>query len=90
MPSNHLLTFPSHYYHRLCSIMSAIENKSASHLGVPTQHLSKLNSAHSSDLSLHRVQNHPGYNTPVFKGKEEQRALVEQAVAAKVCPNSPT
>ena len=45
---------------------------------------SSLNaSAHSSDSSLHRVKNQPGYNTPVFKGKEEQRALVEQAVAEK-------
>ena len=31
-----------------------------------------------------RVQNLPGYTTPVFKGKEEQRALVEHDVAAKV------
>jgi glutamate dehydrogenase len=44
----------------------------------------KLNSNHSnSDNGLHRVENQPGYNTPVFNGKEEQRALVEQAVAAK-------
>ena len=49
-----------------------------------TQRLSALNSAHSSDTSLHRVKDQPGYNTPVFKGKDEQRALVEQAVAAKV------
>ena len=46
---------------------------------------SSLNvSAQSSETSLHRVKNQPGYNTPVFKGKEEQRALVEQAVAEKV------
>ena len=31
-----------------------------------------------------RVENLPGYTTPVFKGKEEQRALVEHDVAAKV------
>lgn len=31
-----------------------------------------------------RVENLPGYTTPVFKGKEEQRAIVEHAVAAKV------
>ncbi|KIK69950.1 hypothetical protein GYMLUDRAFT_67202 [Collybiopsis luxurians FD-317 M1] len=30
-----------------------------------------------------RVKNLPGYTTPVFKGKEEQRALVQQEVAAK-------
>jgi hypothetical protein len=31
-----------------------------------------------------RVDNLPGYTTPVFKGKEEQRAIVENIVAAKV------
>jgi hypothetical protein len=41
-------------------------------------------SANSSDTSLNRVQNLPGYTTPVFKGKEEQRALVELDVSAKV------
>jgi glutamate dehydrogenase len=41
--------------------------------------------AHSgSDVSLHRVKNVPGYTTPVFKGKEEQRAKVQENVAAKV------
>jgi glutamate dehydrogenase len=34
--------------------------------------------------SPNRVQNLPGYTTPVFKGKEEQRALVETDVASKV------
>lgn len=38
-----------------------------------------------SDGLLHRIKNVPGYTTPVFKGKEEQRALVQQEVAAKVC-----
>ncbi|KAF4617888.1 hypothetical protein D9613_005743 [Agrocybe pediades] len=42
-----------------------------------------LKSAASSETSLHRVKNLPGYNTPIFKGKEEQRALVEQEVAEK-------
>lgn len=37
-----------------------------------------------SESSLHRVKNLPGYTTPVFKGKEEQRALVEAEVGAKV------
>jgi glutamate dehydrogenase len=36
-----------------------------------------------SDVSLHRVKNLPGYTTPVFKGKEEQRAKVQIDVAAK-------
>ncbi|KAG6830675.1 hypothetical protein H0H87_007406 [Tephrocybe sp. NHM501043] len=37
----------------------------------------------ASEASLNRVKNLPGYTTPVFKGKEEQRALVEHDVAAK-------
>ncbi|KAE9386236.1 hypothetical protein BT96DRAFT_1006285 [Gymnopus androsaceus JB14] len=36
---------------------------------------------------LNRVKNWPGYTTPVFKGKEEQRALVQQEVAAKFYTN---
>ncbi|KAG5637874.1 hypothetical protein H0H81_002837 [Sphagnurus paluster] len=40
-------------------------------------------SRNASDTSLNRVKNLPGYTTPVFKGKEEQRALVENDVAAK-------
>jgi glutamate dehydrogenase len=38
----------------------------------------------SSDVSLHRIKNLPGYTTPIFKGKEEQRAKVQDNVAAKV------
>ncbi|KAE9385967.1 hypothetical protein BT96DRAFT_1006532 [Gymnopus androsaceus JB14] len=38
----------------------------------------------NSDGLLNRVKNLPGYTTPVFTGKEEQRALVQQEVAAKV------
>lgn len=37
-----------------------------------------------SETSLHRVKNVPGYTTPIFKGKEEQRAKVQANVAAKV------
>lgn len=36
-----------------------------------------------SEASLQRVENLPGYTTPVFKGKEEQRAKVQAEVAAK-------
>ncbi|KAJ3481702.1 hypothetical protein NLI96_g7482 [Meripilus lineatus] len=36
-----------------------------------------------SETSLHRVKNVPGYTTPIFKGKEEQRAKVQANVAAK-------
>lgn len=48
-----------------------------------TQRLLDVSSAHGSEASLHRVDNAPGYTTPIFKGKEEQRALVESDVAAK-------
>jgi len=41
-------------------------------------------SPNSSDPSLNKLQNLPGYTTPVFKGKDEQRALVEIDVTAKV------
>ena len=44
------------------------------HLQVPGQH---------ADV-IHRLKNVPGYTTPVFKGKEEQRAKVQANVAAKV------
>jgi hypothetical protein len=39
----------------------------------------------NSDSSIHKVQNLPGYVTPVFKGKDEQRAKVQADVASKVC-----
>ncbi|KAL1664697.1 Glutamate/Leucine/Phenylalanine/Valine dehydrogenase-domain-containing protein [Schizophyllum commune] len=35
------------------------------------------------DAPVHRVKNQPGYTTPVFEGKDEQRARVEKEVAAK-------
>lgn len=41
-------------------------------------------SPNSNDTSLNRVKNLPGYTTLVFKGKDEQRALVEIDVATKV------
>lgn len=46
----------------------------AAHLQVPGQH---------AEVS-HRLKNVPGYTTPVFAGKEEQRAKVQANVAAKV------
>ncbi|OJT02203.1 NAD-specific glutamate dehydrogenase [Trametes pubescens] len=45
----------------------------AAHLQVPGQH---------AEVS-HRLKNVPGYTTPVFAGKEEQRAKVQANVAAK-------
>lgn len=47
-------------------------------------YLANGSSKTASEASLQRVQNLPGYTTPVFKGKEEQRARVQAAVAAKV------
>jgi glutamate dehydrogenase len=38
----------------------------------------------SSEVSFQRLKNLPGYTTPVFKGKQEQRAKVQADVAAKV------
>ena len=49
------------------------------HLQIPGQH---------ADV-IHRLKNVPGYTTPVFKGKEEQRAKVQVTVAAKVCSRLP-
>ena len=54
-----------------------------SHLQVPTPPTGI--SRGSSDSSINnKVQNLPGYTTPVFKGKEEQRAKVQVEVASKV------
>lgn len=55
---------------------------------VPAQAAQRLTALHNlqggSDTSLNRIKNQPGYTTPVFKGKNEQRALVENDVAQKV------
>lgn len=37
----------------------------------------------NSDSSVNKLQNLPGYTTPVFKGKEEQRTKVQVEVASK-------
>jgi len=36
--------------------------------------------------STHRIKNVPGYTTPVFKGKEAQKAKVLANVTSKVSP----
>ncbi|KAJ3729441.1 NAD-specific glutamate dehydrogenase [Lentinula raphanica] len=54
------------------------QSTDSSHLSVPG-----TPTRNGSDGLLHRIKNVPGYTTPVFKGKEEQRALVQQEVAAK-------
>ncbi|KAK7464787.1 NAD-dependent glutamate dehydrogenase [Stygiomarasmius scandens] len=56
--------------------MSSTPSGADSHLAVPG--FARTN----SEIS-HRIKNQPGYTTPVFKGKEEQRALVQEEVAAK-------
>jgi glutamate dehydrogenase len=38
----------------------------------------------STEESLQRVRNLPGYHTPIFKGKDEQRAKVKVDITAKV------
>jgi hypothetical protein len=53
--------------------------------GLLHEALTKASSTRSSsEASAHRVKNLPGYTTPVFKGKAEQRAKVQASVAAKV------
>lgn len=37
-----------------------------------------------SDSSINKLQNLPGYTTPVFRGKEAQRAKVQAEVLSKV------
>ena len=50
------------------------DSDASGHLLVPGQHPD----------GVQRIKNVPGYTTPVFKGKEEQRAKVQANVAAKV------
>ena len=67
-----------------------LANPSNAHLGVPRNNNgpyssnSNSNSRNSSEVSLQRVKNLPGYATPVFQDKEKQRQAVEQSVARKV------
>jgi glutamate dehydrogenase len=65
---------------------SPLSDPAKGHLQPPAKgpYSSDLSSRSGSDVSLHRVKNVPGYTTPVFKGKEEQRTKVQQTVAAKV------
>jgi hypothetical protein len=65
---------------------SPLHDPTKSHLQLPSKgpYSSEPRSQSGSDVSLHRVKNLPGYTTPVFKGKEEQRAKVQENVAAKV------
>ncbi|KAG1822705.1 NAD-specific glutamate dehydrogenase [Suillus subaureus] len=68
--------------------MSSTPSQSHPSLGVlpNMNHLNGLSAASSrasSEASLQRVKNLPGYTTPVFKGKEEQRAKVQADVAGK-------
>jgi hypothetical protein len=65
---------------------SPLRDPAKGHLQVPGKapYSSDPPSNGGSDVSLHRIKNLPGYTTPVFKGKEEQRAKVQENVAAKV------
>ncbi len=55
----------------------------ASNLAVPALRPPLTSSPHGSESSVNRVKDLPGYTTPVFTGKEAQRASVEQEVANK-------
>jgi glutamate dehydrogenase len=70
----------------LGQVASPLQDPSKGHLQVSGKGpYSSDHPPHSgSDLSIHRIKNLPGYTTPVFKGKEEQRAKVQENVAAKV------
>jgi glutamate dehydrogenase len=65
---------------------SPLQDPAKSHLQPPGKgpYSSDVSSHSGSDISLHRVKNLPGYTTPIFKGKEEQRTKVQENVAAKV------
>jgi hypothetical protein len=62
-------------------------------VGTPTEAKNLLpmpgQRAATGDHTLQRVQNVPGYSTPVFTGKEEQRAKVQANVAAQVSTTTP-
>ncbi|KAF8495712.1 NADH-dependent glutamate dehydrogenase [Russula emetica] len=63
---------------------SPLQDPTKGHLQVPTNGPYSDPLSHSgSDVSLHRIKNLPGYTTPVFTGKEEQRAKVQENVASK-------
>lgn len=64
---------------------SPLQDPTKGHLQVhPNGPYCDPQSRSGSDVSLHRIKNVPGYTTPVFTGKEEQRAKVQENVAAKV------
>ncbi|TFY60852.1 hypothetical protein EVG20_g7265, partial [Dentipellis fragilis] len=65
------------------SAPSALADPSKSYLHAPGPYSSNSSSRTNSDSSLHRIKNVPGYTTPVFTGKEEQREKVQNIVAAK-------
>jgi hypothetical protein len=66
-------------------LASPLQDPTKGHLQVPPNGIYSNPQSHSgSDVSLHRIKNLPGYTTPVFKGKEGQRAKVQENVAAKV------
>ncbi|KAL0574556.1 NAD-dependent glutamate dehydrogenase [Marasmius crinis-equi] len=57
---------------------------SASNLSVPRHVRPGQDRTESAQNALlHRVANQPGYTTPIFQGKEEQRAKVQAAIASK-------
>ena len=63
-----------------------LANPTTSHLTVPGQspYSSTSSSRFGSETSLHRIKNVPGYTTPVFSEKEQQKATVEKNIVSKV------
>ena len=58
--------------------------KIVDHLETAFQSAKDPGTANGGDLAVHRVKNLPGYTTPVFKGKDQQRAKVQADIMAKV------
>ena len=68
------------------NVLDRESNKSAplpSHLSAHSSSSSSRVGTPGSDASIHKVKNLPGYTTPIFEGKQAQRAKVQETVAAK-------
>ncbi|QRV92303.1 glutamate dehydrogenase (NAD+) [Ceratobasidium sp. AG-Ba] len=60
---------------------SRTPNPTNAHLGVPSG--TSTPTRNTSDATLNKIKNLPGYTTPVFTRKDEQRKEVEASVAGK-------
>ncbi|KAI0316462.1 Glutamate/Leucine/Phenylalanine/Valine dehydrogenase-domain-containing protein [Amylostereum chailletii] len=82
-PTTHFPRIPHSTY--TLSISTPTPDDGVLDAAVPTvpAFLSTADSRTPSDASLQRLKNVPGYTTPVFKGKEQQRAKVQNLIASK-------